>query len=115
MRYGICPNALEMEVTKTILLQNTSHNMKILDDLRALGVHVALDDFGTGYSVARLPQELRLRHDQDRPSFVIDAHESIAKREDHRRHDDARRASDCERRGSESRRRNISKPFAQPA
>ncbi|MFO1117255.1 MAG: EAL domain-containing protein [Beijerinckiaceae bacterium] len=78
MRYGICPNALEMEVTETILLQNTAHNMKILDDLRALGVHVALDDFGTGYSSLGYLKNYAFDTIKIDRSFVIDAHESIA-------------------------------------
>jgi EAL domain-containing protein (putative c-di-GMP-specific phosphodiesterase class I) len=47
---GLRPNRLELEVTETVLLQNSVGVLQMLHDLRALGVRIALDDFGTGYS-----------------------------------------------------------------
>jgi diguanylate cyclase (GGDEF)-like protein len=47
---GLPASRLELEVTESILLDRTDHNMRILDQLHELGVRIALDDFGTGYS-----------------------------------------------------------------
>jgi diguanylate cyclase (GGDEF)-like protein len=47
---GLVPNRLELEITESVLLQNTEATRRILDNLHGLGVRIALDDFGTGYS-----------------------------------------------------------------
>jgi EAL domain-containing protein (putative c-di-GMP-specific phosphodiesterase class I) len=47
---GLRPKQLELEVTETLLMQNTDANLKQLGELRKLGVAIAMDDFGTGYS-----------------------------------------------------------------
>jgi diguanylate cyclase (GGDEF)-like protein len=47
---GVAPNRLELEITETMLLQDTQEVLGLLHKLRALGVRIALDDFGTGYS-----------------------------------------------------------------
>jgi len=47
---GMSANRLQLEITETVLLQNTFNTLATLQKLRALGVQIALDDFGTGYS-----------------------------------------------------------------
>lgn len=47
---GIKPENLELEVTENIFIDNFEFAVKLLKDLRNLGVRIALDDFGTGYS-----------------------------------------------------------------
>jgi diguanylate cyclase (GGDEF)-like protein len=44
------PSRLELEVTESLLLQDTDTVLEQLTQLRALGISIALDDFGTGYS-----------------------------------------------------------------
>lgn len=47
---GLAPNRLELEITEAILIGDDEAALKILHELKAIGVRVALDDFGTGYS-----------------------------------------------------------------
>ena len=47
---GLSPDRLELEITETVLLKNTTAVMHTLRRLRDLGVRISLDDFGTGYS-----------------------------------------------------------------
>ena len=47
---GLEPQRLEVEITESVLLDDTLGNIGILQSLKALGVQIALDDFGTGYS-----------------------------------------------------------------
>jgi diguanylate cyclase (GGDEF)-like protein/PAS domain S-box-containing protein len=49
-RYGIRPEALELEITESILMENPDKAAQLLRDIRELGVRIAIDDFGTGYS-----------------------------------------------------------------
>ncbi len=46
-RIGIQPDRLEFEITETVLLEQTMHNLDILHTLSLLGIGVSLDDFGT--------------------------------------------------------------------
>jgi diguanylate cyclase (GGDEF)-like protein/PAS domain S-box-containing protein len=49
-RSGLQPRRLQLEITESVLLDDTSSNLGVLQDLRELGVLIAMDDFGTGYS-----------------------------------------------------------------
>lgn len=69
---GLPAHLLEIEITENILLSNDDHTVRLLADIRKLGVRVALDDFGTGYAsltyLKRFPLD-RLKIDR---SFVTD-------------------------------------------
>jgi diguanylate cyclase (GGDEF)-like protein/PAS domain S-box-containing protein len=47
---GLAPNRLELEITETVLLQDTEATIRVLKQLQIIGVRISLDDFGTGYS-----------------------------------------------------------------
>ena len=47
---GLPARRLELEITESVLLVNSTGNLATLHRLKELGVKVALDDFGTGYS-----------------------------------------------------------------
>ncbi len=47
---GVDPHRLELELTESLLMQDTAMTMANLHALKDLGVRIAIDDFGTGYS-----------------------------------------------------------------
>lgn len=69
---GLDPKLLEIELTESLLLQDIEVGIKILRNMKQLGVQVSIDDFGTGFSslsyLKRLPVD-KLKIDQ---SFVKD-------------------------------------------
>jgi EAL domain-containing protein (putative c-di-GMP-specific phosphodiesterase class I) len=47
---GLVATRLELEITESVLLQNSEETLQVLKQLRELGVQISMDDFGTGYS-----------------------------------------------------------------
>jgi len=47
---GLPAHRLELEITESVLLQNSEATLATLHALRGGGVRISLDDFGTGYS-----------------------------------------------------------------
>jgi EAL domain-containing protein (putative c-di-GMP-specific phosphodiesterase class I) len=47
---GLPARRLELEITETLVLEQSDHVLATLHALRALGVRISMDDFGTGYS-----------------------------------------------------------------
>ena len=47
---GLAPSRLYLEITETILMQESDTTVLVLNQLRQLGVRISMDDFGTGYS-----------------------------------------------------------------
>nr|WP_289008054.1 EAL domain-containing protein [uncultured Thermomonospora sp.] len=67
---GLPPQALTVEVTEAVLVEDAGQTVERLSALRELGVRLAIDDFGTGYAslahLGRLPVDV-IKID---PSFV---------------------------------------------
>jgi len=63
---------LELEITESVLVSDSSKAMEILEEVRSLGTSLAIDDFGTGFSsmsyIMRFPVD-RIKIDR---SFIRD-------------------------------------------
>jgi diguanylate cyclase (GGDEF)-like protein len=46
---GVHPHSLKLEITETVVMENTRATVDMLKQLRGLGVQLSIDDFGTGY------------------------------------------------------------------
>lgn len=49
-RTGVDPKSLEMEITETVLMDNSDVALSNLRQLDDMGIRISIDDFGTGYS-----------------------------------------------------------------
>jgi diguanylate cyclase (GGDEF)-like protein len=47
---GIRPHDLKLEITESSIMENPDEAVRVLGQIRALGVELHMDDFGTGYS-----------------------------------------------------------------
>jgi diguanylate cyclase (GGDEF)-like protein/PAS domain S-box-containing protein len=47
---GLAPGRLELEITESVMMNDFSRAVSVLNRLKSLGVRIAMDDFGTGYS-----------------------------------------------------------------
>lgn len=69
---GMAADALELELTETVFMQEAEHTQAVFERLRKMDVQVAIDDFGIGYSSLSYLKRFgvdRLKIDQ---SFVRD-------------------------------------------
>ncbi|MCG8325514.1 MAG: diguanylate cyclase, partial [Thiotrichales bacterium] len=49
MEYSIVPRNIELEITESLLMNDTDASINILSRLKDWGMNVSIDDFGTGY------------------------------------------------------------------
>jgi len=71
---GLDPSRLEVEITESVLLRNTSIVEESLRRIGAMGVSISLDDFGTGYSALSYLHSFPLNKVKIDRSFVADLH-----------------------------------------
>lgn len=44
------PERLELEVTEASIIDDQAHTLRVMHQLKEMGIRIAMDDFGTGYS-----------------------------------------------------------------
>jgi diguanylate cyclase (GGDEF)-like protein len=78
--YGLPAEALELEITESMLMQPNQDNMSVLKKFSSMGVQLSIDDFGTGYSSLAYLQNFPLHALKIDRSFVTginkDTHEA---------------------------------------
>jgi EAL domain-containing protein (putative c-di-GMP-specific phosphodiesterase class I) len=59
---GLDPALLTLEITESVVMEDSAASLQRMHDLKALGVRLAIDDFGTGFSslsyLRRLPVDV---------------------------------------------------------
>jgi EAL domain-containing protein (putative c-di-GMP-specific phosphodiesterase class I) len=63
--YGLNPDALQLEITESMIMSDPGRALSVIAILKQLGIRLSVDDFGTGYSslsnLSRLPiDELKI-------------------------------------------------------
>ncbi|MGE5626299.1 MAG: EAL domain-containing protein [Bacillota bacterium] len=69
-RTGVDPRILQLELTETALMTDSSGVLARMDDLASIGVGFSLDDFGTGYSSLSYLSRFPIRTIKVDKSFV---------------------------------------------
>lgn len=75
------PNGLLLELTETLMIEDTEQVIEILHRLRKQGFHLSVDDFGTGYASMSYLQRLPVQEVKIDQSFVLHAESSERDRE----------------------------------
>jgi len=70
--YELTPELIEIEITERYIMESTTGNLTILDDLRESGFKISIDDFGTGYSSMSYLKKLPIDTIKIDKSFVDD-------------------------------------------
>jgi diguanylate cyclase (GGDEF)-like protein len=55
---GMPPSLLELEITESMVMQDLARTVRLLQEIKDLGITLAIDDFGTGYSSMAMVREL---------------------------------------------------------
>jgi len=66
----IDPKFVELEITESILLKDFDNCVRLLTEIRDLGINIALDDFGTGYSSLSYLKQLPINTLKIDKSFI---------------------------------------------
>ena len=71
-RFGVAASLIKIEVTESLLMTEQEQATRMLNELRALGLHMSIDDFGTGYSSLSYLRTLPIDELKIDRSFLID-------------------------------------------
>lgn len=69
--FGMPAQQLTLEITERTIVDESGNAPRVIDDLKALGIHLALDDFGTGYSSLSYLKALPIDELKIDRSFVV--------------------------------------------
>jgi diguanylate cyclase (GGDEF)-like protein/PAS domain S-box-containing protein len=66
----VSPALIELEITESVVMENTAQMVELLKEIHEMGLLIALDDFGTGYSSMNYLTQLPLHVLKIDRSFV---------------------------------------------
>ena len=69
---GLTADALELEITESVVMAEAEKSIEILKNLHNKGVRIAMDDFGTGYSSLSYLRRLPINTIKIDQSFISD-------------------------------------------
>ena len=69
---GLPSDGLRLEITESIAMQDVTYGIRVLKELKELGVRVSLDDFGNGYSSLSYLKQFSLNILKIDRSFIQD-------------------------------------------
>jgi len=69
---GLDPRYLDLEITESVLMENTQETMRIINTLSEMGIRFSVDDFGTGYSSLSYLKQFKIDTLKIDRSFIRD-------------------------------------------
>lgn len=79
-RCKLRPNQLNLEITESALIEKNSSCIRVIKEIKAMGVLLSLDDFGTGYGSLSYLTRLPIDHLKIDKSFVMAMDEDASSR-----------------------------------
>ncbi len=67
---GIPPEAIGLEITEDLVMENKMEAAAVIDDIRKKGISISIDDFGSGYSSFSYLKEFQIDYIKIDKSFV---------------------------------------------
>lgn len=69
---GLSAEYVELELTESIIMKNLESTIKVLEELKNMGISISVDDFGTGYSSLNYLKRFPLDELKIDKSFIVD-------------------------------------------